>query len=62
YIPLHPRKGTLYHHYMFLLLPQTSPIDVPILEMDKHFGFSVRGFMAKYDLDPSIGGGTHMWR
>ncbi|KAI9573343.1 hypothetical protein HD554DRAFT_2277655 [Boletus coccyginus] len=44
------------------MFTQTSPIDVPILETDKHFGSSVRGFMAKYDLDPSTGGGMHMWR
>jgi len=62
YIPPHPQKGTLYHRYTVLLLPQTSPIDVPILETDERFGFSVRGFMAKYGLDPSTGGGAHMWR
>ncbi|KAI9572444.1 hypothetical protein HD554DRAFT_2036032 [Boletus coccyginus] len=43
-------------------LKRTSPIDVPILETDKHFDSSVRGFMAKYDLDPFTGGGMHMWR
>ncbi|KAI9567039.1 phosphatidylethanolamine-binding protein [Boletus coccyginus] len=62
YIPPHPQKGTLYHRYTVLLLPQTSLINVPILEMDERFGFSVRGFMTKYGLDPSTGGGAHMWR
>lgn len=62
YIPPHPQKGTQYHRYTVLLLPQTSPINVPILEMDERFGFSVRGFMAKHGLDPSTGGGAHMWR
>jgi len=62
YIPPHPQKGTLYHRYTILLLPQTSPINVPIFETDERFGFSVRGFMVKYGLDSSAGGGAHMWR
>lgn len=62
YIPPHPQKGTPYHRYTVLLLPQKSHIDVPVVEMDRRLGFSVREFMATYNLDPSTGGGTHMWR
>lgn len=62
YLPPHPQKGTPYHRYTILLLPQKSPIDVPVVETDRRLGFSVREFMAKYDLDPSAGGGAHMWR
>ncbi|KAF9242381.1 phosphatidylethanolamine-binding protein [Melanogaster broomeanus] len=62
YIPPHPQKGTEYHRYTILLLPQTSHIDVPTIEMDQRLGFSVREFAAKYDLNPAIGGGAHMWR
>ncbi|KAG8220250.1 phosphatidylethanolamine-binding protein [Butyriboletus roseoflavus] len=62
YIPPHPQKGTPYHRYTVLLLPQKSQIDVPVVEMDQRLGFPVREFMAKYNLDGSIGGGAHMWR
>ncbi|KAF8139756.1 phosphatidylethanolamine-binding protein [Boletus edulis] len=62
YIPPHPQKGTPYHRYTILLLPQRSHIDVPVVEMDKRLGFPVREFMASYGLDPSTGGGAHMWR
>ncbi|KAG9314739.1 phosphatidylethanolamine-binding protein [Chiua virens] len=62
YIPPHPQKGTPYHRYIILLFPQKFHIDVPIVEMDQRLGFSVREFMAKYNLDPSTGGGAHMWR
>ncbi|KIJ60093.1 hypothetical protein HYDPIDRAFT_139582 [Hydnomerulius pinastri MD-312] len=62
YIAPHPQKGTPYHRYTIMLLPQKSHIDVPVVEMDQRLGFSVREFMAKYDIDPSTGGGAHMWR
>ncbi|KAF8837939.1 PEBP-like protein [Paxillus ammoniavirescens] len=62
YIPPHPQQGTGYHRYTVLLLPQKSHIDVPVIEMDQRLGFSLREFMAKYDLNSTIGGGAHMWR
>lgn len=62
YIPPHPQKGTPYHRYTVLLLPQKSHIEVPVVEMHQRLGFSVREFMAKYTLDGSTGGGVHMWR
>lgn len=62
YIPPHPQKGTPYHRYTVLLLPQKSHIDVPVVETEQRLGFSLRQFLAKYDFDPSTGGGAHMWR
>jgi len=62
YIPPHPQKGTPYHRYTILLLPQKTHIEVPVVEMDQRLGFSLRAFMDQYDLDPSTGGGIHMWR
>ena len=62
YIPPHPQKGTPYHRYAVLLLPQKSHIDVPVVATDERLGFSLRTFIATYDLDPSSGGGAHMWR
>lgn len=62
YIPPHPQKGTPYHRYTILLLPQKSQIDVPVVEEDQRLGFSVREFMAKHNLDDFTGGGVHMWR
>ncbi|KAI6128699.1 phosphatidylethanolamine-binding protein [Pisolithus croceorrhizus] len=62
YIPPHPQKGTPYHRYTVLLLPQKAPISVPVLEKDQRCGFSVRDFIEKYELDLSAGGGAFMWR
>jgi hypothetical protein len=65
YIPPHPQRGTRYHRYTTLLLPQQSPtneISVPILLEKDRCGFDVRAFMEKYGLDGSKGGGVHMFR
>lgn len=45
-----------------MLLPQKSRIDVPKLTSETRLGFNVREFLQKYDLDPSTGGGAHMFR
>lgn len=63
YIPPHPQRGTPYHRYVLLLLPQPSPaepISVPALSDRLHF--NVREFAAQHGLDGSAGGGAHMWR
>lgn len=65
YIPPHPQKGTPYHRYAILLLPQsnlTEPIDVPSISNADRLGFDFRKFSAQYGLDGSNGGGAHMWR
>ncbi|KIM52354.1 hypothetical protein SCLCIDRAFT_56180, partial [Scleroderma citrinum Foug A] len=62
YIPPHPQKGTHYHRYTILLLPQKSPISVPVFARDQRLGFSVRDFIETYDLDLPAGGGAFMWR
>ncbi|KAG6332502.1 hypothetical protein ID866_6587 [Astraeus odoratus] len=62
YIPPHPQKGTPYHRYTILLLPQKAHITVPIFDKDQRHAFSVRDFIEKYELDLSAGGGAFMWR
>ncbi|KII86518.1 hypothetical protein PLICRDRAFT_165126 [Plicaturopsis crispa FD-325 SS-3] len=62
YIPPHPQRGTKYHRYVLLLLPQSSEITVPRLVRGERLRFDVRGFMEKYGLDGAKGGGAHMWR
>ncbi|OAX42584.1 PEBP-like protein [Rhizopogon vinicolor AM-OR11-026] len=62
YIPPHPQRGTTYHRYTILLLPQQSRISIPMVAKDKRTGFAVRAFMEQYGLDGSAGGGAHMWR
>jgi large subunit ribosomal protein L35 len=65
YVPPHPQRGTTYHRYTTLLLPQQSPTDeisVPILSEEDRYGFNVREFMQQYGLDGSRGGGAHMFR
>jgi large subunit ribosomal protein L35 len=65
YIPPHPQRGTSYHRYVLLLLPQqspTEPISVPALSDADRLRFDVREFATKHGLDGSTGGGAHMWR
>jgi len=65
YIPPHPQRGTRYHRYTTLLLPQQSPtqeISVPVLSEKDRYGFNVRTFIEQYGLDGSKGGGAHMFR
>ncbi|KAH8101535.1 PEBP-like protein [Cristinia sonorae] len=64
YIPPHPQKGTPYHRYVMLLVPQTGeqPIEVPHFSESDRLGFDYRDFAATYGLDASQGGGAHMWR
>ena len=61
YIPPHPARGTPYHRYTVLLLPQTDRIKVPQLSEAERLGFNVREFVEKYQLRLD-GGGAHMWR
>jgi large subunit ribosomal protein L35 len=65
YVPPHPQRGTPYHRYTTLLLPQQSPtneISVPVLSAKDRCGFDVRAFMEQHGLDGSKGGGAHMFR
>jgi len=62
YIPPHPQRGTAYHRYTVLLLPQQSHISIPMVAKDKRTNFAVRTFMEQYGLDANAGGGAHMWR
>jgi hypothetical protein len=65
YIAPHPQRGTRYHRYTTLLLPQQSPFDeisMPILSETDRCGFDVRAFMEQYGLDGNKGGGVHMFR
>ena len=64
YVPPHPQKGTKYHRYVILLLPQLSPVEeivVPRFADGERFGFDVRKFMSTYGLGWS-GGGMYIWR
>ncbi|KAJ8482675.1 hypothetical protein ONZ45_g14871 [Pleurotus djamor] len=65
YIPPHPQRGTPYHRYVLLMLPQSDPIkplDVPTVPDSARLGFNVRSFLAEWRLDSAKGGGAHMWR
>ncbi|KAG1725580.1 phosphatidylethanolamine-binding protein [Suillus paluster] len=62
YIPPHPQRGTTYHRYTILLLPQQSRLSIPMVAKDKRAGFDVRAFMEQHGLDRNVGGGAHMWR
>ncbi|EMD41367.1 hypothetical protein CERSUDRAFT_128093 [Gelatoporia subvermispora B] len=65
WVPPHPQRGTPYHRYVVLLLPQAHPterISVPQLTDAERLGFDVRAFCARHGLNGSKGGGAHMWR
>ncbi|KAI0825354.1 phosphatidylethanolamine-binding protein [Trametes gibbosa] len=65
YVAPHPQRGTPYHRYVLLMLPQPSapePISVPVFEDSDRLGFDFRAFAAQYGLDGARGGGAHMWR
>ncbi|KAG1889188.1 phosphatidylethanolamine-binding protein [Suillus subluteus] len=51
YIPPHPQRGTTYHRYTILLLPQHSRLSIHMIAKDKRAGFDIRAFMEKYGLD-----------
>lgn len=62
YVPPHPQRGTTYHRYTILLLPQHCRLPIHMVAKDKRAGFNVRAFMEKHGLDKNTGGGVHMWR
>ena len=65
YVPPHPQRGTPYHRYVLLVLPQSSatePIDIPVFEESDRLGFNFRAFAEQYGFDGARGGGAHMWR
>ncbi|KIP02565.1 hypothetical protein PHLGIDRAFT_111938 [Phlebiopsis gigantea 11061_1 CR5-6] len=65
YVPPHPQRGTPYHRYVLLLVPQASPterIKIPAISMEQRLGFDYRAFAANHGLDASKGGGVFMWR
>lgn len=64
YVPPHPAKGTPYHRYMVLLLPQTREIKVPgdaFRSYEARMNFDVRSFVEQHDLRTD-GGAAHMFR
>ncbi len=65
YVPPHPQRGTPYHRYVLLVLPQSSPtepIDIPVFQDSERLGFNFRAFAEQYGFDGARGGGAHMWR
>ncbi|KAI0089880.1 phosphatidylethanolamine-binding protein [Irpex rosettiformis] len=65
YVPPHPQRGTPYHRYVVLLLPQqspTEPIEIPVPTDRRRLGFNFRAFAEKYGFNGANGGGVHMWR
>ncbi|KIY45108.1 PEBP-like protein [Fistulina hepatica ATCC 64428] len=68
YVPPHPQKGTPYHRYVLLLLPQPCAIDIAVISEEQRLGFDVRAFVKQYGLGlgdcigTRTGGGAHMWR
>ncbi|KAA1475448.1 PEBP-like protein [Dentipellis sp. KUC8613] len=62
YIPPHPARGTPYHRYVLLLLPQSSPTErISVPTGIERLGFDVRKFVEEHGLRVD-GGGVHMWR
>lgn len=59
YIPPHPQRGTPYHRYTTLLLPQSSEISIEITKIPREH-FDVRSFYEKHAF--TSGGGIHMFR
>ncbi|KAF8707932.1 PEBP-like protein, partial [Rhizoctonia solani] len=59
YIPPHPQRGTPYHRYTTLLLPQSSELSVNMSELPRE-NFDVRKAYKEYDF--AVGGGIHMFR
>lgn len=65
YIPPHPQRGTPYHRYVIMLVPQQNPterIKVPVPTEQERLGFDYRAFAATHGLDATKGGGIFMWR
>ncbi|KAF8584930.1 PEBP-like protein [Ramaria rubella] len=65
YIPPHPQRGTPYHRYVLLLLPNPEPtraLPIPVPSDAQRLGFDVRAFVGEWGLDRVQGGGAHMWR
>ncbi|KAK7688111.1 hypothetical protein QCA50_008481 [Cerrena zonata] len=65
YVPPHPQKGTNYHRYALLLVPQSHPtekVTIPVPTEEERLGFNYRAFSEFYGLDAGKGGGAFMWR
>ena len=60
YIPPHPAKGTPYHRYVLLLLPQSGTERITVPQQER-LNFNVRAFIEEHNLGLD-GGGAHMWR
>ncbi|THH11337.1 hypothetical protein EW146_g8082 [Bondarzewia mesenterica] len=61
YIPPHPARGSPYHRYILLLLPQSSPTERIRVSQIERRGFDLRTFVQEHGLKLE-GGGAHMWR
>lgn len=65
YVPPHPQKGTSYHRYALLLVPQSHPterVTISVPTEEERLGFNYRAFSEFYGLDAGKGGGAFMWR
>ena len=65
WIPPHPQRGTPYHRYVIMLVPQADPrqpLDIPVVSDQARLGFNYRAFAAQHGLDATKGGGIFMFR
>ena len=42
--------------------PTSVQLDIPIVPNQERFGFNIRKFASRWNLDGAKGGGAHMWR
>ncbi|KAJ7194173.1 phosphatidylethanolamine-binding protein, partial [Mycena pura] len=67
YVPPHPQRGTPYHRYVTLLLPQPPlpgqkwRLEIPVVPGAARLGFDVRAFARERGLNGAVGGGVHMF-
>ncbi|KAF8599268.1 PEBP-like protein [Ceratobasidium sp. AG-I] len=59
YIPPHPQRGTPYHRYTTILLPQSSEISIDVANISRE-NFDLRAFFEQHGF--ANGGGIHMFR
>ncbi|TDL17302.1 PEBP-like protein [Rickenella mellea] len=65
YIAPHPQRGSPYHRYTILFLPNPVPtekVTIPAISDAERLGFNLREFCATHGFNSSEGGAIHMWR